>query len=403
MSWFDRFRRERKMTTLELFREIYGGRTSSSGKTITWDTAVGVSAVFACARVIANGIAQVPLKLFQEAADGRSRVPAKQHPLYSILHRRPNDWQTSYEYRQTLGLYLTLTNNAYSFIERAPGSGRILGLVPLDPKTVTVVRQPDWTLVYRVSDVYGQKDVVLTPDMVWHIRGPSWCAYQGLDAVNLARDAIGLTIATEESHAKFHQNGAKPSGVYSVDGPLNAAQYQQIVDFIKKSSADNAGTPMILDRGAKWMQLAMTGVDAQHIETRKFQVEEIARAFGVIPIMIGYSDKTATYASAEQMFLAHVVHTLSPWYECIEQSIDTQLLTEKDEQAGIYAKFVEEGLLRGALKDTADYLDKLVNGGIMQPNEARAKLDLDADGDPASDKLRVPANIVGKNPAGAAA
>lgn len=395
MKWRWPWASERKMTTLELFREIYGGRPSSSGKSVTWDTAIGVSAVFACTRVIANGISQVPLKLFREV--GRSRVPAVDHPLYRVLHRRPNAWQTSFGFRQTIGLHLVLTGNAYVAIERAPGSGRVLNLIPLDPTTVAVKRSREWEVTYEVSDLYGANRT-LSADMVWHIKGPSWCTYLGLDAVSLARDAIGLTMATEESQAAFHKNGAKPSGTYSIDSVLNPTQYAQVVEYLKKSSQANAGTPLILDRGAKWLQTAMTGVDAQHIETRKFQVEEIARAMGVMPIMIGASDKTATYASAEQMFIAHVVHTLSPWYECIEQSIDTTLLTERDERDGIYAKFVEEGLMRGAALDTATMLDKYVNGGIMKTNEARAKLDLDADNDPASDKLRVPANIVGKQP-----
>jgi len=165
------------------------------------------------------------------------------------------------------------------------------------------------------------------------------------------------------------------------------------------AGSQNAGKPMILDRAAKWISTSMTGVDAQHLETRKHQIEEICRFFRVMPIMVGYSDKAATYASAEQMFLAHVVHTLSPWYQRLEQSIDANLLTEKDRAAGYYANFVEEGLLRGSIETTANMLDKYVNGGLMTPNEGRAKLDMNPDPDPASDKLRIPANIVGKLPA----
>jgi HK97 family phage portal protein len=399
MSWRDWFRRpERKYTTLDLFREVFGGRSSSAGIAVNWDVAIGVSTVFACARVIADGLAQVPLKLYQESADGRKRTPARAHPLYDLLHRRPNAVQTSFEFRQTLGLHLTLTNNAYCLIERAPGSGRILMLTPLDPKTVSVKRAEDWSLGYELTDYYGKR-YTAPPSMIWHIKGPAWATHVGLDAVNLARNAIGLSLAAEDSQAKFHKNGAKPSGVLSVEGVLNPTQYQQLVEFVKKTAGDESGAPMILDRAAKWLSTAMTGVDAQHLETRRYQVEEICRAFRVMPIMVGYSDKAATYASAEQMFLAHVVHTLAPWYECIEQSIDVHLLSERDRANGLYAKFVEEGLLRGASKDTAEVLDKYVNGGLMTPNEGRAKLDLDAMDDPEADKLRVPANIVGKEPA----
>jgi HK97 family phage portal protein len=399
VSWLDRlFRRERKYTTLELFRDLYGGRTSKAGKTVNVDTAIRVAAVYACARVIADGIAQVPLKLFQESEDGRTRTPAKRHSLYPLLHRRPNQWQTSFEFRQTLGLHLTLTNNAICFKETAAGSGRILSLIPLEPKSVCVKRADDWSLTYEISDLFGRRAVV-PASMIWHIKGPAWCTHVGLDAVDLAREAIGLSIVTEETQAAFHKNGAKPSIGLAVEGALDAKQHAQLVEFVKKTAGENAGDPLIVDRGAKPLQFVMSGVDAQHLETRKYQVEEICRAFRVMPIMVGFSDKATTYASAEQMFLAHVVHTLSPWYECIEQSIAAHLLTEKDANAGIYAKFVEEGLLRGALKDSAEFLDKMVNGGIMTPNEARAKLDMNPDNDPESDKLRVPANIVGKEPA----
>jgi HK97 family phage portal protein len=133
---------------------------------------------------------------------------------------------------------------------------------------------------------------------------------------------------------------------------------------------------VILDRNAKFLPTSLSGVDAQHLETRKYQIEEVCRAYRVMPIMVGYSDKASTYASAEQMFLAHVVHTLSPWYERIEQSANAKLLSPQERTSGLYTKFVAAGLLRGALKDTAEYLHKLVLDGIMTRNEARDKLDL---------------------------
>jgi HK97 family phage portal protein len=133
---------------------------------------------------------------------------------------------------------------------------------------------------------------------------------------------------------------------------------------------------MILDKGAKWVNRAMSGVDAQHLETRKHQVEEICRDFRVMPIMVGQSDKASTYASAEQMFIAHLVHTLTPWYERFEQSIDCQLLTDDELDQGYYAFLDPTGMLRGALKDTAEYLYKNVSIGNMTRNEAREKLDL---------------------------
>jgi HK97 family phage portal protein len=383
-------------STLELFKQVFGSNQSLTGDSVNWKTALQVSAVLGCTRVIANGISQVPLKLFRESSDGRSRLPAKEHPLYRVLHRRPNPWQSSFEFRQTIAFHLVLCGNAFSF--KNVVNGRVVELIPFEPGCVEVERLPDGDLLYRVATPNGRKQE-FPSEAIWHIRGPSWNGWMGMEAVQLAREAIGLSIATERQHAKLHANGVQTTGTYSVDGKLNRQQYEDLrKHIVENTTGANSGMPLIVDNGAKWLAQAMSGVDAQHIETRRLQVEEVCRAMGVMPIMVGHADKTATYASAEQMFLAHVVHTLSPWYECIEQSIDVNLLTERDASDGVYAKFVEEGLLRGSIEATANVIDKYVNGGLMTPNEGRAKLDMNPDADPASDKLRVPANIVGKQP-----
>jgi HK97 family phage portal protein len=367
---------ERKsMTTLDLWREIYGGRASSSGKAINLQTAMQVATVFACARVIAEGIAQVPLKLYQRSADGKSSTPAEDHPLYWLLYREPNSFQTSYEYRETLGLHLAMTFRHYSFINRV--RGKIVELIPLEPGRVTCKCGDDYTLTYEVT---GKSGAVQTfpAEAIWHVRGPSWNGHEGLDALYIARDIIGLSISLEESQARFHANGAKPSGIYSVEGTLKDEQYKQLRAWIDKehASSANSGVPMILDRNAKWLQQAMTGVDAQHLESRKYQCEEICRNMRVMPIMVGYSDKATTYASSEQMFLAHVIHTLSPWYERLQQSIDVNLLSSLDTKRDrIAARFLVGGLLRGSMADTADYLEKLVIAGVITRNEARQYLD----------------------------
>lgn len=379
-------------------------RSSHTGKIVNVSTAIEVSTVFACARVIAEGVAQIPLKLMQESPDGKSRMPARKHPLYEILACRPNDWQTSFEYREMLVWHVALCGNAFSFINRL-SSGKIAELIPFEPGQVRVTRDPvTYELTYSITGASGRVQD-FPAAAIWHVKGPSWNSWMGLESVTLAREAIGLAMATEERHARQHKNGVQNSGVYSVEGTLTAPQYESLKKFVddEMGGLENSGKAMILDRNAKWLNTAMSGVDAQHLETRRFQIEEICRFFRVMPIMVGYSDKAATYASAEQMFLAHVVHTLAPWYQRLEQSIDACLLTDKERAAGFYSSFVEEGLLRGSLKDTKDYLLGLVNGGLMTPNEGRAKLDLNPDDDPASDELRIPANIVGDTSADPAA
>lgn len=399
MAWWPRFLSRKSMTVGPadvILQALLGSYASKTGATVTHQTALRVTTVLGCARVIAEGIAQVPLKLMQEKTVGikTTRLPATGHPLFALLNRRPNAWQTSYEFREQLAFHLVLTGDAFCFKNRV--RGEIRELVPIEPQSMEVKRNDHLELGYVVTGKNGEQQP-FPAESIWHIRGPSWNGYLGLDAVALAREAIGLALAAEETQAAWHRNGAKPSMALSVDGTLSTEQYKQLRQWLQDAvGSGNAGTPLISDRGAKWQQWAMSGVDMQHLETRNHQVEEICRALRVMPIMVGYSDKASTYASAEQMFLAHVVHTLAPWYERIEQSIDVNLLTEQDREAGIYANFVEEGLLRGSIKDTKDVILGYVNGGIMTPNEGRAKLDLNPDDDEKSDELRIPANIVGE-------
>lgn len=361
---------------------LRGGTKAKSGANVSRETALRVAAVLACLRVISEGVAQVPFKLLQAGVSNVSRHPeiraAVEHPLYDILHRRPNDWQTSFEFRETLTIHAAF-GNAYAFknIVSVGSRSRLVELILLDPGRVQAVQNDDWSITYKVRGKSGEVKS-FPQEAIWHVRGPSWNGVLGMDVLDLAREAIGLAISTEETHASLHRKGIQPSGIYSVEGQLSADQYKSLKKWIETehAGAENAGGVMLLDRSAKFISQVMSGVDAQHLETRLHQLREICRFMRVMPIMVGDSDKTATYASAEQMFLAHVVHTLMPWYERIQQSADVNLLTREERQQGYYTKLAEAGLLRGAMKDTAEYLYRLTLGGIMERNEARAKLDL---------------------------
>jgi HK97 family phage portal protein len=391
MAWsWRRWLPERKgYSTLELFRDIFGGRESKSGRIVNLETALKVSTVFCCLRVLADGVAQVPWKLLR--TNGRNIVEAEDHPLYSVLYRRPNEWQTSFEYRETVMFHAALGNH-YSYINRV--RGEVAELIPFDPGQVTVKRYPDWRREFIVRAPDGAVQT-FPQEAIWHVRGPSWNGWIGLDILNIAREVLGLSMAMEDQQSALFKNGVQASGTYSVEGALNDDQHAKLTKWIKEhhEGPDNAGKALVLDRAAKWLQKTMSNVDAQTLESRRYQVEEVCRAFRVMPIMVGFSDKTATYASAEQMFLAHVVHTLSPWYERLQQSCDVNLLSKKDQKAGLYSKLIVQGLLRGALKDTASYIKELTTIGVMTRNEARAKLDMNPlDG---LDEPLTPANIVG--------
>jgi HK97 family phage portal protein len=382
----------------EMLRSAIGGFGGfvKSGQVVNVDTALQVSVVMACVRVIAEGVAQVPFRLMSESKDGRTRLPAKSHSLYKVLNKKPNRWQTSFEFRETMIINAVLLGNAYAFINRVGSDEKIAELIFLPTNKVRVEILDDGSFLYQVT---GRDNTqrTLTSKYIWHLRGPSLDGLIGMNVLNLARESVGLCMAAEESQADLHKNGVKSTGFYSIDGKLNSEQYKALSKWVVEQASDSS-SPMILDNGAKWQTRAMTGVDAQHLETRKHQIEEVCRHFRVMPIMAGQSDKAATYASAEQMFIAHLVHTLTPWYERFEQSADCQLLTDKEIEEGYYTFLDPVGMLRGALKDTAEYLYKLVSIGSMTRNESREKLDLNPiDG---LDEPLTPMNLTGSTEQG---
>ena len=405
MAFFSRLSPHRNRNNQSFKEPFWQGFTTpaKSGQSVTAQSALQVSAVFACLRVISEGVAQVPFKVFKERADGGSDV-VKDHPLSRLLYRRPNRWQTSFEFRENMVFQVALAGDFFAFKNIV--RGKLKELIPLDPGSVTVDRSSNGILTYRIhaqsattsGEPYSTQSAFIEEkefpaESIWHVRGPSWNTWMGLPAVTIARESIGLAIATEESHALFHANGGQTSGIYSITGTLNDQQHKQLAEWIERRIVGlNKFKPLLLDREAKFHPTVMNGVDSQHIETRRFQIEEVCRAFRVMPIMIGHPDKTATYASAEQMFLAHVVHTLSPWYERIEQSVDTNLLTEPEQYDGYYVKFLTNALMRGAAKDRAEFYWKMWQMGNLNNNEMRALEEYNPR--EGGDEYYVPANMM---------
>jgi HK97 family phage portal protein len=220
----------------------------------------------------------------------------------------------------------------------------------------------------------------------------------GLDLLNLAREALGLSVALEESAAGLHSNGVRPSGVYSVSGSLNPDQHSKLVAWLKKEAVASPHSPMVLDRDAKWISTAMTSVDAQHKEMRDQQTEEVCRFFGVLPSIIGYTgDKANTYASAEVMENAHKVRTLGRWYKRVQDSANLNVLTDKDRESGHYTKFISNALMASSAKDRIEFLSRALGSGgspaFMSQDEVRALEDLDPMGGEAA---KLPPRVAAK-------
>ncbi|MFC0411075.1 phage portal protein [Roseomonas elaeocarpi] len=358
--------------SLELFRDLLtGGRVSKSGVTVSADQSLYVTAVLAGCRVIAEDTSGLPLKLIQQ--QGKKRSYLTEDPVQQVLDW-PNDWQSGPELREQLTLHAVLCGNGYAW--KNVVRGEVRELLPLLPQWVVTTQDKDWGVIHKVTLPDGTS-FGLKASEVLHLRGPSWSGFAGLEIFRLAREAIGLAVATETAHAKLHSNGLHTSGLYSVEGALGKPDYDLLRAHIEANfiGEDNLFRPLILDRNAKFTPISMTGVDAQHLETRKNQIEEIARALRVFPQMIGHSDKTSTFASAEAFFLAHVKYSLLPWCLRWERTVQRDLIGKS--RSGVFVKHNVAALERADIKTRYAAYGQAIKDGWLVRNEARGWEDLD--------------------------
>lgn len=348
----------------DLIDGVGGG--SVAGVAVTEKTALQVSTVLACVKVIADGCATPKLNVFREKPDG-TRELAANIPEFRLLSRRPNDWQTSFEWRRQMTMHAALTGSGLSIKVRGDNR-RVRELIPVEPGRWDVRRISRYELSYRCWDQFGLIGE-FTPDDVFVLNGVQWDWCSSMNAVTLARQAVGLAMATEKSQSSMHANGLRAGGTYSVDGNLNDEQHARLTRWLKeRSGPDKAGAPLVMDRGAKWQNTAITGVDAQHVETRRLQIEEVCRVYGVFPIMVGHSDKTSTFASSEAFFAAHLKHTLAPWHKAWNDRLDEFLL---DGSGPLFTEFDTRYLTAGSMVDRAQWTRTMIEMGIYSPNEIR--------------------------------
>lgn len=369
MNFFDRLlgRKSAQRTDAEIMKLIDGGGGSMiAGVHVNARTALEVSTVLACVKVIADGCATPKLHVYREKADG-TRERATNIPEYRLLARRPNEWQTSFEWRRMMTIHAALTGAALSIKVRGL-NGRVRELIPVEPGRWDVQRISRYELVYRCWDEFGLIGE-FGPDDVFVLNGVQWDWVRSLDAVKLARSAIGLSMATEQSQAAMHKNGLRPSGVYTVNKVLDEKQHERLTGWIKRfAGGARTGDPLVLDNDARWTPTAQSGVDAQHVETRRLQIEEICRGYGVFPIMVGHNDKSATFASSEAFFAAHVKHTLAPWHTAWTQRIDEMLL---DGSGPLFAEHDIRYLMAGSMRDRSQWARTMAEMGIYTRNEIR--------------------------------
>ena len=368
MNFLDRIlgRKSAQRTDAEIMKLLDGGGATIAGVHVSAKTALQVSTVLACVKVIADGCATPKFEVFREKPDGR-RERATNIPEYRLLARRPNEWQTSFEWRRQMTIHAALTGAALSIKVRGPNN-RIRELIPVEPGRWDVQRISRYELVYRCWDEFGLIGT-FSPDDVFLLNGVQWDWVRSLDAVKLARSAIGLAMATEQSQEAMHKNGLRPSGLYTVNKVLNEEQHGRMTAWIKRfAGVSRTGDPLVLDNDARWTPTSQTGVDAQHVETRRLQIEEVCRGYGVFPIMVGHNDKSATFASSEAFFAAHTKHTLAPWHRAWTQRTDEMLL---DGSGPLFAEFDTRYLTEGSMAARAQWARTMAELGIYTRNEIR--------------------------------
>ena len=338
-----------------------------------------MTAVYSCVRILAEAIAGLPLHLYRYTDSG-GKEKATDHPLYLLLHDEPNPEMSSFVFRETLMTHLLLWGNAYAQIIRN-GKGEVMALYPLMPNKMSVERDENGQLYYTYTRSAEEAKtaetgrVILLPKDVLHIPGLGFDGLVGYSPIAMAKNAIGLAIATEEYGAKFFANGAAPSGVLEHPGTIKDPQRVREAWQSQFGGSSNSGKIAVLEEGMKYTPISISPEQAQFLETRKFQINEIARIFRVPPHMVGDLEKSS-FSNIEQQSLEFVKYTLDPWVVRWEQSIARSLLSE-NEKKQYFVKFNLEGLLRGDYASRMNGYATARQNGWMSANDIRELENLD--------------------------
>lgn len=355
---------------------LFGGTTS--GKNVNEFTAMQTTAVYSCVRILSEALASLPLHIYRYSQGGKERV--YDHPLYHILHDEPNSEMTSFVFRETLMSHLLIWGNAYAQVIR-DGAGRVVALYPLLPNKMEVWRDKNGEIFYtysRNSDEnpnfkdYGS--VVLRRQDVLHIPGLGFDGLVGYSPIAMAKNAVGMTLACEEYGASFFANGANPGGVLEHPGVLKDPKKVRDSWNEVYRGTNNAHKVAVLEEGMKYQQIGIPPEEAQFLETRKFQINEIARLYRIPPHMVGDLEKSS-FSNIEQQSLEFVKYTLDPWVIRWEQALQRSLLLPR-EKAEYFIKLNVDGLLRGDYQSRMNGYSIARQNGWLSANDIREMEDM---------------------------
>ena len=353
--------------------------SAASGKHVNERTSMQMTAVYSCVRILSEAVASLPLNVYRYTDSG-GKEKAIDHTLYRLLHDEPNLEMSSFIFRETLMTHLLLWGNAYAQIIRN-GKGEVVALYPLMPDRMSVDRDKNGRLYYKYTKsnddapTMENGSVYLDPSDVLHVPGLGFDGLVGYSPIAMAKNAIGLAIAAEEYGSKFYANGAAPSGVLEHPGTLKDPERVRNSWNSTFGGSSNSHKVAVLEEGMKYTPISISPNEAQFLETRKFQINEIARIFRVPPHMVGDLEKSS-FSNIEQQSLEFVKYTLDPWVIRWEQALYRSLLTE-EEKKDLFFKFNVEGLLRGDYASRMNGYATARQNGWMSANDIRELEDLD--------------------------
>lgn len=363
--------------------------TSSSGKRVDDESAMRVSTVWACNKILSESVGMLPLGMYERDDKGNA-IKVEDHPAAIVLTQSPNADMTDQEFREAGQVNLGLRGNAYSLKEN-DGRGKLYSLYPIVASRVEPLRSEDGTVSYKVND--RGKWETYPQEKIWHVKGFGASGLVGLSVLSFARETMGLALASEEFQARFFLNGARPSAIASYPGWFQKEQRAQARENINQvlGGLENAHRVHVLEGGMKLEPWGMPLEDAQFLELRQFSVSDICRFYRVPPHMVADLSR-ATFSNIEQQSLEFVQYTLMPWLTRWERSAARWLLSPADRQRYFF-RFNVEGLLRADSAARQSFLSAMVQNGIMSRNEARAKENLGRVEDPGMDDYTVQVNL----------
>lgn len=360
---------------------------TDAGVSITGQSALQSSAIWACVRIRALMMGHLPIVVYKRSKAGLELLES--HPVYKLLHDSPNDNMTSMEWRQAMSVNFDLYGNA--FAEKVMLGDRLVALEPLSSEFVSIKAQ-DGALFYEYA-VNGQTKRY-EPGKILHLRNFSLDGIVGLNPIEQERHAIGLAIAQQKFGSALYKNGGRPAGVLEHPASLTPEAVKRLRDSWETihASPENAGKVAILWEGMKYNAIGLSPGDVQYIEARKFQLAEIARIYGVPPHLLADLDR-ATFSNIEHQGIEFVTYSLAPMCVLWEQRLKKALL---EKESGVYVKFNVSALMRGDAAARASFYSSMVQNGIMSRDECRELEELRRRGG-AADELTVQSNMLDLN------